>query len=224
MYYLKHKKYLKQRAKIYKKLHRKQYNKYNAKYRKKHKNQIKKYGFKYRLLHKIIKYKTCQICFSKFIPLGNRQICCSEDCFKQMEKEYNKKYKKLNHKKLKKYHLYYYNHQRKINNYFKLCINLRNRLNRALKLNSKKGHTLELLGCSIKFLKQYLEKQFTKGMNWNNYGRGKNKWNIDHIKPCNSFDLSKPEEQKKCFHYTNLQPLWAEENIKKGNKIDIKIS
>jgi len=51
-------------------------------------------------------------------------------------------------------------------------------------------------------------------MNWSNYG----KWHIDHIKSCASFDLSKKSEQKKCFHYTNLQPLWAEENIKKGGK------
>ena len=52
-------------------------------------------------------------------------------------------------------------------------------------------------------------------MNWNNIG----KWHIDHIKPCKSFDLTKSDEQKKCFHYTNLQPLWALDNIKKGAKI-----
>jgi len=67
---------------------------------------------------------------------------------------------------------------------------------------------------SLDFLKQYLKKQFRPGMTWDNYG----KWHIDHIIPCCKFDLSKPKEQQKCFHYTNLQPLWAEENRKKGRK------
>lgn len=52
-------------------------------------------------------------------------------------------------------------------------------------------------------------------MNWDNYGE----WEIDHIKPCASYDLSKPKEQRKCFNYMNLQPLWAEENLRKGSKI-----
>ncbi len=60
-------------------------------------------------------------------------------------------------------------------------------------------------------------------MSWENYGKGDNgrgmqEWHIDHIKPCASFDLSKPEQQKLCFNYTNLQPLWAEENMKKGGR------
>jgi desulfoferrodoxin (superoxide reductase-like protein) len=62
-----------------------------------------------------------------------------------------------------------------------------------------------------------LEKQFKLGMNWDNYGRSG--WHIDHIKPCASFDLTKKEEQLKCFHYTNLQPLWARENLIKSDKI-----
>jgi len=53
-------------------------------------------------------------------------------------------------------------------------------------------------------------------MSWNNYTYIG--WHVDHIKPCCQFDLSKPEEQAKCFHYTNLQPLWAEENLTKGKK------
>jgi hypothetical protein len=57
-------------------------------------------------------------------------------------------------------------------------------------------------------------------MSWDNYGRknGIKCWEIDHIRPCCTFDLSKPKEQKKCFYYTNLQPLWATENLKKGGK------
>lgn len=72
-----------------------------------------------------------------------------------------------------------------------------------------------MIGCSIEELKQYLEKQFKEGMTWDNYGE----WHIDHIIPCAAFDLTKEEEQLKCFNYTNLQPLWAEENEKKGDKI-----
>ncbi len=76
---------------------------------------------------------------------------------------------------------------------------------------NKAKKTIKLLDCTIPELKKYLEKQFKKGMTWNNYG----KWHVDHIRPCCKFDLSKPEEQLKCFNYTNLQPLWAEENLRK---------
>ena len=66
-------------------------------------------------------------------------------------------------------------------------------------------------------LKLHLENQFVDGMNWNNYG--KNGWHIDHIKPCASFDLTDPKQQKICFHYTNLQPLWAIDNLIKHSKL-----
>ena len=69
------------------------------------------------------------------------------------------------------------------------------------------------MGCTIPYLKKYLESQFNEGMTWENHGE--NGWHIDHIKPCAAFDLTKPEEQKKCFHYTNLQPLWGNENHEK---------
>lgn len=94
-------------------------------------------------------------------------------------------------------------------------MNLKSRLVKALKENWKSGSTLELLGCSIKEFKIHLETQFTRGMNWDNYGL----WHIDHRIPCASFDFSYSEQQEICFHYTNLQPLWAEENFRKGSKI-----
>jgi hypothetical protein len=97
---------------------------------------------------------------------------------------------------------------------FKLKLNLRTRLNHAIKGNSKSAKTLELLGCSIEDLKKHLESLFQDGMSWENYGI--NGWHIDHIKPCIAFDLSKEAAQKQCFHYSNLQPLWAIENLKKG--------
>lgn len=97
---------------------------------------------------------------------------------------------------------------------FKILENLRNRLNRALKYNYKHSSVVELLGCSINFLKQHLENKFKPGMSWSNYGQ----WHIDHIKPCALFDLSIPEQQKICFNYRNLQPLWAKDNLSKGSK------
>jgi len=97
---------------------------------------------------------------------------------------------------------------------FRLRCNLRIRMWKVLKGNPKKETTLKLVDCTIEFLKEYLEKQFKKGMNWNNYG----KWEIDHIIPCASFDLSKKSEQYKCFNYKNLQPMWSLENQIKGDK------
>ena len=76
-----------------------------------------------------------------------------------------------------------------------------------------KTHTY--LGCDNLTFINHIKKKFKKGMNWKNYGQ----WHLDHIKPCASFDLAKPSEQKKCFHYTNLQPLWAKDNLSKGAKI-----
>jgi hypothetical protein len=121
-------------------------------------------------------------------------------------------------KGVRKYKREYNKERRKRDIRFRLMWNLRSRINRALERNSKTNHTLKLIGCSTKFLKKYLENQFTKGMTWNNWGKGKNKWEIDHIKPCYAFDLSKKSEQLKCFNYKNLRPLWAIDNQQR-NKI-----
>jgi|SRR3990167_7977601 len=75
----------------------------------------------------------------------------------------------------------------------------------------------ELLGCSYKEARLHIEKLFKDGMSWDNYG----KWHVDHIKPLNSFDLIKPEEQKVAFNYMNLQPLWAKDNLIKGSKSEM---
>lgn len=133
---------------------------------------------------------------------------------KQYRREYAKEYTKRESVKerIRNYRKLY----KKENIKFKLACNLRNRLNLAIQENWEKGHTIKLLSCSIEFLKKHLESQFVEGMTWANYGRGG--WHIDHIRPCASFDLSKPEEQHKCFHYTNLQPLWAKENLSKSAK------
>jgi len=100
---------------------------------------------------------------------------------------------------------------------FRIRKNIRDRMRAAMCGRTKSKHTMELLGCTIEELKLHLEKQFIKGMTWYNYG--KRGWHIDHILPCASFDLTDTEQQKKCFNYTNLQPLWAEDNYKKRDKI-----
>jgi hypothetical protein len=92
--------------------------------------------------------------------------------------------------------------------------NLRSRLNKALQGNYKTGSAVRDLGCSIEELKKYLESKFQDGMTWDNYGQ----WHIDHIRPLCSFNLQDPEELKKVCHYSNLQPLWAKDNLDKRNK------
>lgn len=97
---------------------------------------------------------------------------------------------------------------------FRMAKRLRNRVYTALNGHSKATRTVELIGCSIEELRAHLEAQFQDGMTWGNYGRPG--WEIDHIRPCSSFDLTDPAQQLECFHYTNLQPLWGPENWKKG--------
>lgn len=94
--------------------------------------------------------------------------------------------------------------------------NLRCRLYYALKSNQKQGSAIDDLGCSIEKLKIHLESKFLNGMSWENYGE----WHIDHIKPLSLFDLTNKKELKKACNYKNLQPLWAEDNIKKSNNYD----
>lgn len=91
---------------------------------------------------------------------------------------------------------------------FRLARNLRHRIIYALKLSKTKKETptTKLIGCTIEDLKIYIESMFSPTMTWENYG---SYWQIDHIIPCINFDLTKLEEQYKCFHYTNLQPLFT---------------
>ncbi len=126
-------------------------------------------------------------------------------------------YIEKNREKWNKYISNYINNKIKTDPKFKLTVNLRKRLVRALKGIIKSDTTMNLVGCSREYLINYIESQFDDEMSWSAYLE--NKIHIDHILPCSSFDLTKEEEQRKCFNYTNLQPLWARDNISKGNKI-----
>ncbi len=107
--------------------------------------------------------------------------------------------------------------KRKTNPTFRMIESLRTRQRQAIHGQNKSASTQNLLGCTYEQARQHLENQFTDGMSWDNYGL--NGWHIDHIIPCASFDMTDPKQQRQCFHYTNLQPLWAEDNLRKSDKL-----
>lgn len=128
---------------------------------------------------------------------------------KKQVKHYRKSYAKGNREKINKLARDYRNN----NVNAKIAGLTRTRIRETLKLNNakKSNSSINLLGCSIEFLRQYIESKFTNGMTWENHGLYG--WHIDHIKPCSSFNLLDADQQKLCFHYTNLQPLWATKEI-----------
>ena len=131
----------------------------------------------------------------------------------QRRQTYREWYKK-NQKKIQVGQTILRRNKRRNNLQYRLACNLRNRLNKALKNLTKSESTKKLLGCTMEELKTHLQNQFSTGMSWDNYGQ----WHIDHIRPCSSFDLSDPEQVNQCFHYSNLQPLWAKDNWLKSDK------
>jgi len=144
------------------------------------------------------------------------------------KKEYYKKNYEIIYEKLKIYnkknkekinkHKNNYNKEKKISDpLFKLRMLMRDRLNKYFKYSSlnKNNRTFDIIGCTPQFLKEHLESQFVIGMTWENHGLVG--WHIDHIIPLSSAKTD--EEIYKLCHYTNLQPLWFKDNLKKGNKI-----
>lgn len=129
--------------------------------------------------------------------------------------ENTKKYRKNNKEKFNEWARVYYSDPTK-----RIARNMYNRIRIALKQQLLKKHTntQNLCGCTWEDLKNHLESKFKNNMSWDNYGAGYGKWSIDHIIPCSKFNLTNENERKKCFHYTNLQPLWTSENSSKRNK------
>ena len=129
----------------------------------------------------------------------------------------NKAYNEANKKRRRAYNKAW-NKKRYHNNLnFRILSTLRSRLRGALKGELKSARTMILIGCSIEELKAHIERQFRPGMTWDNWGNGEGFWNIDHIRPCASFDLRDHTQQRQCFHWTNLQPLWAIDNFIKND-------
>jgi hypothetical protein len=159
----------------------------------------------------------------KYFNLNKKKISIKQkEYYKNNLKKIKKRanvYYKNNKEKCIKRSVAYKNKRRKTDLNFKLQCILRSRLKNILirkKINKIYSY-VELVGCTIQELKLHIESQFKEDMTWDNHNaKG---WHIDHIKPCVSFDLSDPEQQRECFHFTNLQPLWWYENLSKGCKL-----
>lgn len=188
------------RDKKYKSSHKESIKKYWQNYYPKNKEQISEYHRGWYL-----KNKDRALAHSKDFYLENREAIT----FKQ--KDYYSKHKKEK--------VTYVKERKKTNTQFLLSCQLRTRLNMALKGNQKAGSAVLDLGCTIPELRLHLEGQFQKGMDWNNHSR--EGWHIDHKIPLDFFDLTDREQFLKAVHYTNLQPLWKKDNIRKSNKINI---
>lgn len=184
----------------------------SAKCKKINKNKIWNKWYRKKLGHKNINgKKECKICGEEFKTNNYRELFCSRECkLEDARKNALKRYYKDKDKILEK---------RKNNVEWCIMNKLRMRISCAVKSQGtyKAEKTIKLIGCSVKKLKQHLEELFIDDMSWENYG--KDGWHIDHIIPCASFDLTVKENQLKCFHYTNLQPLWAQENLIKSSKV-----
>lgn len=128
----------------------------------------------------------------------------------QKKAEYDRQYRKKNADKIAQYKRDW--EKRNSNDpIFKIKRNLRRRVHHVLKDGYKSASTFELIGCTAEEFKLHIESLWEDGMSWDNYGP--DGWHIDHIKPCHEFDLTIPEQQRICFHYTNQRPLWASENL-----------
>ena len=146
-------------------------------------------------------YPSCRSCGNAYAKQYREK---NKELVKRRKSEYHQKNKeKIAAKRRKRY---------ATDPTFKIRTILHARLNHALNGTAKAHKTLELLGCTAEHVRFHIESQMTEGMTWENI-------HIDHIQPCASFDLASADEQRKCFHYTNLQPLFASDNLRKSDQI-----
>ena len=197
--------YLTESYKKYKKEYDKKYRQENKfklqEYRRKNKEKINKQRKEFLLKNPEIR--------QKLLEYKKKHYCDNLQYYTDKSRKYKQQNKEIRNKQL--------SIRLKNDADYRLRCNLKSRISTVLKGKRKSAKTMELIGCNLSQLKKHLSNQFTKGMNFENYSyKG---WHIDHIKPCVSFDLKCPVQQLACFHYKNLQPLWASENMSKGAKI-----
>lgn len=162
----------------------------------------------------------CKSCDSKYDKVYQTQTNSRAERDKTSESiQYRKDYISKNKDWWKKYEREYRHSRRQEDMFFKIKGNLSSRLSDLIQNRGLGQRTVELLGCDKDIFLKHLESQFTEGMTWENYGlKG---WHVDHIIPISSYDLTNEDEVKKACHYSNLQPLWWQDNLEKGNKIHI---
>jgi len=175
------------------------------------KDKTKKDGF----------YPSCKECKLLYRRKNKLQVNLSAKRLRDINKENDpEKFYSSNYERYKRHYdknkkeIYF---RKSKNITYRLNNSLRSRIRQFLRIRNimKNNTTSKIVGCSPEFLKEYLEKQFVNGMNWENYGI--HGWHIDHIIPLSS--ASNKEDTYKLCHYTNLQPLWGFDNLKKGNRV-----
>jgi hypothetical protein len=204
-YNLKNKEKIKQKKKEYNLKNKEKIKQKKKEYYLKNKEKMNKLSEKYYLKNK-----------EKMNKLSREWYLKNKEKVTIWSKEYYKKWYLKNKEYILRQHNKYKKEKRKIDPNFKLISNIRSRISMVLKGNSKCKSTMKLLGCSVEECWKHLESKFQPGMTRENHG----KWHIDHIIPCAAFDFRCPVQQLTCFHYSNLQPLWAEQNLSKGAKLD----
>ena len=210
-YYKDNKEKLKETTKKYYQKNKEQRKKTIKKYHKDNKEQIREYQKKW---HQENKEKLKENA-KKYYQENKEQIKETAKKWHQENKEQRKEYKKKWRQENKGQIREYLKNRRKTNPLFKLSCNLRQRTSNAFRSKgySKNTKTQKMLGVDWEVCKAHIERQFTKGMNWDNYGE----WHVDHIIPLASATTEK--RLKELCHYTNLQPLWASDNLSKSDKI-----
>jgi len=172
--------------------------KYQKAFREKNKERLRLYNQQYRIEKKVeisLQRKQFRIENAERLRLNNR-INWAKNGEKYSAQHYQRKVQRL-----------------KTDLCFKLRETIRSRIAMAIRGSAKRGSAIELLGCTIEEFKQYIEAKFQPGMTWGNWSlKG---WHLDHIKPIASFDLSDPKQLAEACHFTNMQPLWAKDNLDK---------
>ncbi len=205
--------------------HKDQRLEYGKQYYQENMNEIKKYANEYysnnkeNIAKRSKEYRTKN---AEIIKQKKREYYQRPEV-KAVSREKNKEWKKNNPEKRREMEKRYFDkHPHR-----KIIKSMRTRIFTVLKRKGahKSGHTIEQLGCTPEFLKQYIESKFysyadesgqTIEMNWENFGNGPGTWQVDHIIPLFSFDFSIPDQQRAANHYSNLQPLWFDDHNKKS--------
>lgn len=163
----------------------------------------------------------CKECQKEYLEKNKESISKRTKELRLKNKEYilerERKYREKNREKINENKRIYEKNRKKQDPDFRITASLRNFVHKSISRQCKKERrSFELFGVSIDKIKLWLEMNFEEGMSWDNYGL--DGWTIDHIEPCSNFDLSDPEEQKKCMNWSNLTPMWHKDNNAKNNR------